>query len=288
MNPNTTLEVCALANGVTLPVVGLGLSYQRTARVKHDAYNSVKWAIMEGYTFFDTASHYGTEKDVGNAIVDSGIDRNSFLISTKLWPSDYGTQGVAPAFQKSIKNLRTSFLDIYLMHWPGSWSNTNNREVREETWREMEKLYDSEKCRAIGVSNFLVKHLEEMEDYASIMPHINQIEFNPFQQSKEIVKFCHSHSPKIQICGYCPLAKGYAISDPLVNKISAKYQKSPAQVLIRWSLQKGVVTIPKSSKRQRIKENFEVMDFVLNSEDMSSLDSLHSNLRVTWDPSDVL
>ncbi|KAK7945669.1 hypothetical protein WMY93_001397 [Mugilogobius chulae] len=175
----------------------------------------------------------------------------------------------------------------YLMHWPGSFeSNVSNREIRAETWRALEELYKEGICKAIGVSNFLVHHLEQLKEDSGMVPHVNQVEYHPYQQPNTLIEYCHQEG--IVFEGYCPLAKGQLLTDPTVRHIAEKNKRTAAQICIRWSIQNGVVTIPKSTKTERIRENCQVFDFQLDKTDMDALGKMHDGRHVTWDPSNIL
>ncbi|KAG7229297.1 hypothetical protein INR49_012955 [Caranx melampygus] len=177
-------------------------------------------------------------------------------------------------------------LDLYLMHWPEPFqSHCSNREMRAETWRALEELYKEGVCRAIGVSNFMIHHLEQLKEDCSVIPHVNQVEYHPFQQPKHLMEYCHQEG--IMFEGYSPLAKGQVLSNPTVLQIAEKYRRTPAQIAIRWSIQNGVVTIPKSTKKTRIQENCQVFGFQLEAADMAALGRLHDGRHVTWDPTNV-
>jgi len=270
-SPTTTL-----ANGVCIPMLGLGTSHQ--GGYSEDAINH---ALMLGCRHVDTAQRYGSEEGVGRAVRDAGLDRGEVFLTTKLWPESYGAEACMQATSLSLSNLNTDFIDLYLLHWPGG---RNPREITE-TWRTMELLLESGKARAIGVSNFQERHLVRLLEEASVVPHVNQIEFHPYQQDLKLIDFCRERD--ICVGGYSPLAKGKVLEDTMVEQVARESGVTMAQVVIRWSLQRGIITIPKSTKVNRVQENYKVFKFELNSEQMSKLDNLQRNLRVTWDPSNV-
>jgi len=263
-----------LNNGVEMPVFGLG-TYQ--AR-KGEAREAVLQALGIGYRLIDTASMYGNEEDVGEAIRRSGLPREEVFITTKLWNLDHGYERAIAAFEESRKRLSLDYVDLYLIHWPVEG-------IRGETWKAMEKLLEEGKCRAIGISNYMTWHLEELLSYSSTIPAANQVEFHPYLYLKNLLDFCQFHD--IQLESYSPLTKGVKLNDPRLASIASKYSKTPAQILIRWVLQHGVVVIPKSSSKERIEENAAVFDFKISPEDMKTLDSFHQNLRTSWDPSRI-
>ncbi|XP_059099635.1 uncharacterized oxidoreductase ZK1290.5-like isoform X2 [Tigriopus californicus] len=273
-----------LYNGIAMPILGLGTTH-------NGGYNheSVVYALKDcGYRLVDTAKRYGTEAFIKEAILDSGVPREDIFLTSKLWPADYGQAKVLPAFQGSLERLGTDYLDLYLLHWPEVPTGIpDRRRCLDETWRALELLVESGKCRAIGVSNFLEHHLDSLIENASIIPHVNQCEFHPYQNPLSLRHYCQELG--IQFEGYCPLAKGRILDDPVVVQVSQKNGKTPAQVLLRWSIQNGVVTIPKSTKLSRVRENFEVQkeSCKLSEDQMAVLNSLHSDLKVSWDPSTV-
>ncbi|XP_038650670.1 glyoxal reductase isoform X1 [Scyliorhinus canicula] len=263
------IRTVELANGLKIPILGLGTSHQGGY-----SHSSVVYALKEcGIRHIDTAKRYGCESHLKTAITESGVNRESLWITTKLWPGDYGCETTKAACLESCKRLGLEYVDLYLMHWPdGNALGKTNRELRAETWQVMEELYDEGICRSIGVSNFLISHLEQLKEDCDVIPHVNQVEYHPFQRPQELVDYCRSHG--IVFEGYCPLAKGHALSHPDIIKMAEKYNCSPSQICIRWSIQNGVVTIPKSTKKERIWENCQVFDFSLNKEDMIFLNSL--------------
>ena len=263
-----------LNNGVEMPIFGLG-TYQ--AR-KGEAREAVLHAMKVGYRLIDTASMYGNEEDIGEATKQSGLPREEVFITTKLWNSDHGYDKALAAFEESRKKLGLDYVDLYLIHWPVEG-------IRSETWKAMEKLLEEGKCRAIGVSNYMTWHLEELLSHSSTIPAVNQAEFSPYLYLRDLLEFCQSHD--IQLESYSPLTKGVKLDDPKLAAIASKYSKTPAQLLIRWVLQHGVVVIPKSSRKERIEENAAVFDFTISPEDMNALDSFHQNLRTSWDPSRI-
>lgn len=262
-----------LNNGVQMPIFGLGTYQTRSGKETQAA---VLYALEAGYRLIDTARIYRNEKDVGDAFRKSGIPREEVFITTKLWNSDHGYDTAIAACEKSLKSLALSYIDLYLIHWPVEG-------LRNETWRAMERLQKEGKCRAVGVSNYMIWHLEELLNRSSTIPAVNQVEFSPYLYQKDLLEFCRSHN--IQLEAYSPLTKGQKLSDPKLVAIASRYSKSPAQILIRWVLQHGAIVILKSSKKERIFENADVFDFTISPEDKSVLDSFNENLRTSWDPS---
>ncbi len=260
-----------LNNGVEMPWLGLG-TWKLAGK---EAENAVMHALKAGYRHIDTASIYENEEAVGKAVKKSGISRKDIFLTTKLWNDDH--KNVEKAFEASLRRLGTEYIDLYLMHWPVE-------KVRNETWRRMEKLLGT-RCRAVGVSNFTIKHLEQLMQESEIVPAVNQVEFSAFLYEEELLKFCKSH--KIQLEAYSPLTRGKKLDDLKLKAIAQKYGKTPAQILIHWVLQRGVVAIPKSSSEQRIEENADIFDFSLKESDMKALDSLSQGFRTCWDPSEI-
>jgi diketogulonate reductase-like aldo/keto reductase len=253
-------------------MLGLGVYQTPAGRVTQEA---VKFALKTGYRHVDTASLYGNEEDVGRGVRDSGVSREQVFVTTKLWNSDHGYDSALSACDKSLRRLGLGYIDLYLIHWPVP-------ELRGETWKALVELQRRGSCRAIGVSNYTVRHLQELLDSSEVTPAVNQVEFNPFLYQEELLNFCNDKG--IQLEAYSPLTRGHKLRHPTVLDVAQRYSKSPAQVMIRWSLQHGLVVIPKSARPERIKENSEVFDFEIPSADMSRLDSLSEDLHTDWDP----
>ncbi|MFN8671343.1 MAG: aldo/keto reductase [Candidatus Sericytochromatia bacterium] len=265
-----------LNNGLEMPLFGLGV-YQSTPGEETE--EAVIYALKQGYIHIDTAKVYSNEKDVGNAVRKSGVDRKNIFITTKLWNRDQGYDNTLRAFENSLKNLDLDYIDLYLVHFPVSGT-------RQETWKAMEKIMESGKCKAIGVSNYTVKHMEELLSSCNIKPVVNQVEFSPYLYQKELMDYCHKN--QVRITAYSPLTQGKRLNEPILQKIAKKHSKTTAQVLIRWCLEHEIIVIPKSIKNIRIDENANVFDFSLDTEDMNILDNLNENYRVCWDPTDTI
>jgi methylglyoxal/glyoxal reductase len=272
LNLNSTVK---LNNNVQMPVLGLGVYQTAPGKITQ---NAVKSALKIGYRHIDTARIYGNEVDVGQAVRGSGIPREDLFVTTKLWNSDQGYDSTLRACEASLKRLGLDYLDLYLMHFPVP-------ELRGESWRAMVKLQQDGKCRAIGVSNFTIHHLKELLKEHELTPAVNQVEFHPFLYQKELLEYCQSKG--IQVEAYSPLARGERFKHPRIASLAKKYSKTPAQVMIRWGLQHGLVVIPKSTGEERIRENSQVFDFAISGEDMRVLDSLDEDLRLNWDPTNV-
>ena len=273
-----------LNNGVAMPMFGLGV-YQ--AGSGQGTIRAVRWALEAGYRHIDTAKLYGNEVEVGKAVRQSGVPREEVFITTKLWNSDHGFDQALRAFDESLRKLDLGYIDLYLIHWPIS-------QQRDESWRALQTLLETDECRAIGVSNYTIAHLNELLSWADVVPAVNQVEFSPYLYQEELLAYCREH--EIQLEAYSPLTKGRMLDDPPLVAVAEKYGtcqgeaghgKSPAQILIRWALQHRVVVIPKSSNKEHIRANADVFDFEIAPEDMARLDELDRNLRVSWDPSDI-
>jgi len=256
-----------LANGVDMPYFGLGVFLTKEGT---EVENSVTWALETGYRHIDTAAIYGNEKGVGNAIKASGIPRKDIFVTTKAWNENQRTNTVMKGFEKSLENLQTDYVDLYLIHWPVKGKF-------KETWKLFEEIYRSGRARAIGVSNFLIHHLEELFTVTEIMPMVNQVECHPYLVSHDLQDFCKARN--INFEAWSPLMRGNVMEVPLLKELSKKYQKTPAQVTLRWELQKGIITIPKSIRKERIQENAGIFDFKLSSEDIILIDGLDQNKR---------
>lgn len=238
---------------------------------------SVKTAIKHGYRSIDTAAIYGNETGVGQGIKESGISREELFITTKVWNSEQGYETTLKAFDDSLNRLGLNYIDLYLIHWPGPSS-----EQYIETWKALEKLYKDGRARAIGVCNFHVHHLETLIEQAEIIPMVNQVEYHPHLSQTELLSYCQSKG--IQLEAWSPLKQGELIDEPAISQIAAKYNKSTAQVILRWDLQNKVVTIPKSIREERIIENASIFDFELSAEDMAILNGLNKNVRTGPNP----
>ena len=261
----------ALNNGTKIPALGLG-TWQVSAKSCEKAALD---ALNAGYRHIDTAAAYENERGVGNAIKKSGISRKDIFITTKLWNDDHGNP--QKAFNESLKKLQLDYVDLYLMHFPVP--------ERNKSWKILERIYKEGKAKAIGVSNFTIRHLKQLLEKADIVPAVNQVEFHPYLYQKELLDFCNEN--KIKIEAYSPLTHGIKLKDPKLAEIANKYKKSTAQILIRWGLQHNLIVIPKSTKKERIIENCSVFDFSILEEDMKTLDSFNEGLRTCWDPTNA-
>ena len=268
-----TIESRATLNdGHKMPVLGLGVWQAASGKETRTA---VATALQVGYRLIDTAKMYANERDVGAAVRQSGIPRDEIFVTTKLWNSDHGYESALRAFERSRRELALDYIDLYLIHWPVPG-------LRDESWKAFAKLHEEGLARSIGVSNYTIRHLEEMLPSASVAPSVNQVEFHPFLYQKELLEFCREQ--QIQPEAYSPLARGRRLTHRVIIEIAAKYNRTPAQILIRWSLQHGLVVIPKSVRPDRIRENAAVFDFDLKRDDMDRLDSLDERAHVAWNP----
>lgn len=263
-----------LNNDVEMPVLGLGVWQIPQGQTRR----AVKHAFDVGYRLIDTAALYGNEHEVGEALNASRLLREEAFITTKLWNTDHGYENALKALDKSLARLGLKSVDLYLIHWPEG-------DRRIETWKALEKMLSEGKASAIGVSNFTIGHLEELISSSDVVPAVNQVEFHPYLFQEELLDFCQKN--RIQLEAYSPLGHGRLLGDPNLRVIAERYNKTVAQVIIRWGLQHEVVMIPKSSKRERITENAEVFDFELAPKDMISIDSLGNSLRTVWDPTNI-
>lgn len=267
------LQDCTtLHNGVKMPWFGLGVYKVEEGQ---EVLDSVKAAIKNGYRSIDTAAIYRNEEGVGQAIKESGVSREELFITTKVWNAAQRADATLEAFERSMNKLGLDYLDLYLIHWPVEGKY-------KETWKVLEKLYKDGRVRAIGVSNFQIHHLEDLMKDAEIKPMVNQVEYHPRLAQKELREFCQKNN--IQLEAWSPLMQGELLSDETLKEIAEKYNKSVAQVILRWDLQNEVVTIPKSIKEHRIIENADIFDFELTKEDMDKIDALNEDRRIGPDP----
>lgn len=271
MNSIQTSKV-KLNNGVEMPWLGLGVFQSKEGP---EVETAVKCALETGYRSVDTAAMYHNEHGVGKVILESGIPRHEIFLTTKIWNSDQGYQSTFRAFEKSLEKLQTDYIDLYLIHWPKG-------ELSVETWKAMEELYEQGRIRAIGVSNFLVHQLKHLTANSQIKPMVNQFEFHPRLIQPDLLKFCKDN--QIQVEAWRPIMEGKVNDIPVIQELSVKYQKSPVQIVLRWDIQKGVVTIPKSVNPERIRHNAEIFDFELTKEDMAKIDGLDRHARIGADP----
>ncbi|WP_339149050.1 MULTISPECIES: aldo/keto reductase [unclassified Sutcliffiella] len=269
-------ERVTLNNGAKMPWLGLGVF-----RVEEGAelVEAVKSAIKQGYRSIDTAAIYENEAGVGEGIKqgleEAGLNREELFVTSKVWNADLSYEGTIQAYEKSLEKLGLEYLDLYLIHWPVEAKY-------KEAWRALEHLYEEGRVKSIGVSNFQIHHLEDLLKDAKVKPVINQVEYHPRLTQKDLQAFCEQH--QIQLEAWSPLMNGQIIEHDLIKDLASTYRKTPAQIVIRWDLQNGVVTIPKSTKAHRLAENADVFDFELSEGDMKQIDQLNEDHRIGPDP----
>jgi diketogulonate reductase-like aldo/keto reductase len=262
----------SLNTGATIPQIGLGVWQTPRGEGTRQA---VTAALELGYRHVDTARIYGNEADVGAGVRASGVPRRDLFVTTKLWNDDQGYDSALRAFDASLARLGLDYVDLYLLHWPVAGK-------RLESWRALERLHADQRARAIGVSNFMPQHLEELLAHAKIVPAVDQIEVSPFLQQRETRALCSRHG--IVVEAYSPLTHGLRLDHPAVAAAAARAGRSPAQVLLRWAIQHDLVPLPKSTSENRIRENAAVFDFVLDADAMAALDRCEEGLATGWDP----
>lgn len=259
-----------LNNGVEIPVVGFG-----TFKIDNkDVKDLVLSALELGYRHIDTASYYNNEEGIGEAIKQSGLKREELFITSKLWLDDLGYNNTIKAFEKTMKNLKLDYIDLYLVHWP--------RPLAIESWKALEEFNAQKRARAIGVCNYKKQHLEELIEASNIIPAINQIELHPKFQQQETYEYCMKKN--IAVEAWSPIMKGKVAEMETLIAIGDKYNKTPAQVALRWHLQNNIIVIPKSAHQERIKQNLDIFDFNLTDQDMSDIKVLDADIRLGFDP----
>ncbi|MFR2634935.1 aldo/keto reductase [Neglectibacter timonensis] len=269
-----------LANGVKIPCIGFGTWQTPNGEV---AVSSVLSALEAGYRHIDTAQGYGNEESVGIAVKQSGIDRKELFLTSKLTNSEHGYEKTLAAFEATLEKLGTDYLDLFLIHWPNPIAFRDHwQEANAGTWKAFEELYRSKRIRAIGISNFRPRHMEELSRTAEIAPMVNQIRLCPGDTQDEVVEYCRTHN--ILLEAYSPLGVGKIFEVPEMKALAEKYQKSIAQICIRWSLQRGYLPLPKSVTPSRIRENTQVFDFELDSSDVQLIADLKGCVGYSSDP----
>ena len=268
-----------LNQGPEIPWLGLGVFQSEPGAVTRDA---VRYALETGYRSVDTAAMYRNEADVGEAVRTSSVPRDEVFVTTKLWHTDHGYEPALRAGRASAERLGLGPIDLYLIHWP----RANTPQDRLDSWKALLRLREEGVCRAVGVSNYTVRHLEEIRTHFDVLPAVDQVEFHPFVFDPGLLDYCERHGIRLE--AWSPLTRGRHLDDPTVQTVAATHHRTPAQVLIRWGLEHGVVEIPKSVHRERIRENSQVFDFSLSGKEVAALDALRGGARVgMWNPADI-
>lgn len=269
------METVTLNNGHNMPNIGLGL-YLMSDRI--ECIQAVNAALEAGYRLFDTAQAYHNEEFLGDGLMASDIPREEVFITTKIAVDNFAPHLLVPSFKQSLDNLQADMVDLLLLHFPVT-------DLRQEAWRALEKIYHSGRAAAIGVSNYTVRHLEELLETADVTPAVNQVELHVYLQQPELLAYCQSHD--IAVEAYSPLAHAHGLDQSVLESVARKYGKTPAQIMIRWCLEVGAIPLPKSVNPRRIRENIDVFDFSLDAADMSDLAALDRELHTSWDPTQV-
>jgi diketogulonate reductase-like aldo/keto reductase len=269
---NNIHSTTTLANGVKMPWFGLGVYKIPEGK---EMITTVQKALEFGYRSFDTAALYQNEQGLGKAIHASSIPREDLFITSKVWNTDQGYDSTLKAFHDSLNRLQLDYLDLYLIHWPVP-------NLYKDTWKALETLYKEKRIKAIGVSNFQIHHLKDIMKDANVIPMVNQVEYHPKLTQNDLRTFCKQEN--IQLEAWSPLMRGRLQDNPVLIEIAQKHAKTVAQVILRWDLQNEVITIPKTTKVERLRENANIFDFVLTDEEMIAINGLNENLRAGQDP----
>ena len=264
-----------LPNGQGIPQVGLGLWKVKDENEFNASFDA---AVAAGYTHFDTAQAYGNEEFLGKSWQRCGLNREDIFITTKIRVENMAIGHTTKSFKSSLEHLQTEYVDLLLLHFPVTLA-------RKKAWLDLEKIYESGQAKNIGVSNYTIKHLEEMKEYASVMPAVNQVELHVFLQQPELVDYCRQHG--IVVEAYSPLAHGKEMKNPDVQAMAERHGKSYAQIMLRWCVENGLVLLPKSVTPSRVRQNIELYDFELYLEELQALAKLDQGLRTCWDPTHI-
>ncbi|WGD37967.1 aldo/keto reductase [Lysinibacter sp. HNR] len=267
-----------LNNKTRIPQLGFGVFLVDPP----EAQRVVTDALELGYRHIDTAAIYKNEEGVGRAIAASALPREDLFITTKLWNTDQGKDTTLPAFEASLDRLGLDYVDLYLVHWPAP-----QRDTYVESYRVLEGILDSGRARAIGVSNFLIPHLERLLAETGVVPAVNQIELHPYYQRRDLVEFGRSRGIHTEAWGPLSQGKSALLEDPMITAIAAKHGKTPAQVVLRWHIQRGIIVFPKTTSRARAAENFDLFDFELTPDEQAAITNLERDLRLGADPLEV-
>ncbi len=280
MSPNPVrVPLLRLNQGIEIPQLGLGVFQSPPGDA---TYHAVRWALEAGYRHIDTAALYQNEADVGRAIRDSGLDRKEVFVTTKMWYTEHGFESAQRAAKASLERLGLSYVDLYLIHWP----RVDPPSLRLDTWRGLETLQKEGLARAIGVSNYTIRHLEELVGYSTVLPAVDQVEFHPFIYDPTLLAYCKDHG--ILVEAWSPLTRARWLDNPAIVAIANAHGKSPAQVLLRWGVEHGLIVLPKSVHKERIIENAAIFDFTLRAEEVVKLDALFDDQRVgMWNPATI-
>lgn len=266
---NNIYDSYELNNGVKNPCLGFG-TYKAADGKSNEI---IRMALEAGYRYFDTASFYGTEEYLGQTIRESGIERKDLFLASKAWKTEMGYDNVKKAFEESLKRLETDYLDLYLIHWPLPEDHYKDwKQLDIDTWRGMEELYHEGRVKAIGVSNFLPHHIENLIENCEVIPAVDQIEFHPGYTQEMTVRYCQEHHILIQ--AWSPIGRSTLLKHPLLMEMAERYQVSVAQLCIRYAVQRGIVPLPKSSSYERMKQNQQVFGFEIAKEDMYRIGTL--------------
>lgn len=264
-----------LNTGAKIPQLGFGLWRNTNAE---ECKQSIKWALKTGFTHFDDAQVYSNEEFLGAALKEAGTKREDLFITTKIARSNMWWTDVIPTFEESLEKLQMDYVDLLLLHFPVT-------ETRDASWKRLEQLYKDGRAKAIGVSNYTIKHLKEMADKYEIKPAVDQVEMSVVLQQPELVDYCKANDIVVQ--AYTPLVEGLFFDDPLLKQFAKKHGKSVPQIMLRWAIDYGVVALTKSTHRDRIKENFDIFGFGLDADDMAKLKKMDREYRVNWNPTNV-